>query len=158
MTTTAEKYTTEQTIHNTLAEGKRYDDARKERAVTFLCKSKISSKQFGPLKYDDDEDEWEYTYGKLAKLDVAKIKIYSEEEARTMAYDSLYEQIKEEYNGSGLPHKWSNYMDIDGLIEDAIDDDGVMLHCGLECEYSDTYEFPYEGDYYYMGVDYYEEE
>jgi len=160
MTTTAEKYTIEQSIHNTLDEGERYDRARKERAVIhWFINELFNNKAFNyeDLNYDNDENEWTCTYGYEGK-DVAKMKIYTEEEARTLAYDSLYESVKDEFSSSGLPSNWSDYFDINGLIEDALNTDGVNHHCGLESEYNHCDEFEYEGVYYYMGIQYFEVE
>lgn len=159
MTTTAEKYNTEQTIHNKLAEGDSYDREHKKDALIYWIKAKLQTKYFNidNFNYDDDENEWTYThkepFEEQAKDITMKIKIYTEEEARILAYDCLYETIKEDFKDSGLPHKWSNYFNIDGLIEDIMETDGVLMHCGLECEYTETDEFEDTGVYYYMGVD-----
>lgn len=159
MATTAEKYTIEQSIHDKLTIYDYYDRDRKEQAVIhWFINELFNNKPFNykNLNYDDDEDVWTYTYGDEGK-DIAKMKIYTEDEARTLAYDCLYETIKEDFNSSGLPRNWSNYFNIDGLIEDAMNTDGVNHHCGLECEYTHTDEFEYEGVYYYMGIDYEEQ-
>ena len=163
MATTAEKYTTEQSIHDKLTEGDYYDRDRKMEAVIHWISTELHSRynNLDNLNYDDDENEWTYTYGDPfgdEGKDIAKMKIYTEEEARTLAYDCLYETIKEDFNSSGLPHNWSNYFNIDGLIEDAMNTDGVIMHCGLESEYTHTDEFEFNGVYYYMGVDYHEKE
>ena len=162
MTTTAEKYTIEQSIHNKQLEGERYDRDRKRDTVIHWFNNELFNNKafiYEDLNYDSDENEWTYTYGDEGK-DVAKMKIYTEEEARTLAYDSLYETIKEEFINSQLPttRYWVNYFNINGLIEDTMKIEGVSMHCGLECEYNHCDEFEFNGVYYYIGVDYFEVE